>query len=172
MHVRKPEIAASRLMLVISLALAVLATWTDAAHAAIRTPTATGAVACGAPGTANITWSIFNYPEAPVPIVISSAEMSGAASGPVSIQPSSIPPSSTGTATVAVDGSAVGTVLLHASMTSPFETTILGQVTLDGSCAPVVTEPPPPPPPTDPPPAAVADGGITSAAGVQPTYVG
>ena len=171
MYVRKAEVAAIRMLLVLPLAVAVLVTWADTAHAAIRTPTATGTVACGAPGTANITWSILNYPEAPVPVIISSAEMSGAVSGPVDIQPSSIPPDSTGTATVAMDGSAVGAVLLHASMTSPFEFAIVGQVTLDGSCVPIVTEPPPPPP-TDPPPTSVADAAITSAAGVGPTYVG
>ena len=172
MHVKTADVSAIRLLLVIPLAVAVLVTWPDDAHAAIRTPTASGTVSCGAPGTANITWSVVNYPEAPVPIVISSAEMSGAVSGPVSIQPSSIPPGSTGSATVAVDGSAAGVAVLHASMTAPFEFAIVGQVTLDGSCAPVVTPPPPPPPPTDPPPTAVADAAIAAPSGVQPTYVG
>ncbi len=170
MHAQIADVTVMRMLLIVPLAIAVLATWTDDARAAIRTPTASGTVACGAPGTAKITWSILNYPEAPVPVVIGSAEMSGAVSGPVDIQPSSIPPSSTGTATVAVDGSAAGAVLLHASMTSPFEFAIVGQVTLDGSCAPAVTQPPPPP--TDPPVASVAESAVVPATGVQPTYVG
>ncbi len=140
------------------------------ANGAIRTPTASGAFHCGAPGSTVITWSVHNYVEAPVPIVISSAVMSGAASGAVTLSPSSVPPDGDATATVTVDGATVGEILLSVTMSEPFETTFVGRVMLDGSCAaPASSEP------TTMTPSSVVDVSTSRAiepGTVLPTYVG
>lgn len=157
---------------VVTMLLATTLLWAGPASAAIRTPTGQGSVRCGAPGQAVITWTVTNYPEAPVAVAVT-ANMSGALTGPVSLVPNPIPPGADAFAEVFVDGTVSGTVTLQVTMTQPFEFSFGVQIALAGNCAPPPPPPPPPPPATDAPQVA-AQQQVAAAAvdGALPTYVG